>query len=80
MSRISKKSNNPMSDISEPSGVFFGGDWAMPPLANNFFHNKKIGKHGLAPFVWALVSSENLPPPPYEILNTPLSEPMQPYV
>ena len=32
----------------------------------------KIGKHGLAPFVWALVTSKNLLPL-YEILNTPLN-------
>ena len=35
------------------------GDWAMAPFDQNFFlHSKKIGKLGLAPFVRALVSSE----------------------
>ena len=54
-----------------------GGHWAMAPLlANKIFFDilQKLENLVWPPFVWALVASENLPPPLFEILNTPLNQ------
>ena len=42
--------------------AYLGGYWAMAPFCPRtfFWHWKKIGKLGLAPFVWALVASKTL--------------------
>ena len=50
--------------------AYLGEALGHGPFGNFFSTLENIGKHGLAPFVLALVPSENLPP--YEILNTPL--------
>ena len=53
------------------SGVIRGiGPWPLWQK-NQFGQWKKIGKHGLAPFAWALVVREKLTPL-YEILSTAL--------
>ena len=43
--------------------AYLGGTLGNAPLQKQFFrHRKKISKHGLAPFVQALVASGNLFP------------------